>query len=378
MRRFNNAGYTLLELMITILIGSIITLATTTVLLLGLRLNNESQNTVTKQNTARIVMAMLEDMATEGTIKKVNSTATTWEIIGQEESGSEKVLLSYNAEKATIYTGPAADNSPLFDDVTDSYVTLQDNKLLSFAVEVEDEGLYASSVYCRKVPVATKTTETLVENILDVNTDIGELDTEKARIALLKNAASQYGSGGVILSGDDFGRYFSQWYIGDNNFNTNGWNKDTPWCACFVSWVLEQTDDYIGLKDGATENDIEKRVPKYSSVDDYVKYFQDGVNGSKWEIAKDESYNIRYTPKSGDLIIFDWKEGGETGPDHIGFVLKVENDKVFTIEGNTGNRVAVRDYNLGDEDILGYGILKWKTDTEFGGVDASKIVAAEN
>lgn len=351
----NNAGFTLLELMITILIGSIITLATTTILLLGLRLNNESQKTVTKQNTARIVMSTLEDMATEGTISKVISTSTTWNIFGKDE----KVLLSYDAEKATIYTG---DNSPLFEEVTDSYVILQDNGLLSFAVEVEGEELYATSIYCRTAPSVDKTTEEKVENIAPENVGPTALETKKARVAFLKKAASQYGSGGVILSGDDFGRYFSQWYIGDKNFNTNGWDKDTPWCACFVSWVLDQTEEHIALKQDYSEEDDPKRVPKYSNVDDYVKYLQDGINNSKWKKAN-IGESQWYVPTPGDLIIFDWKDSNTAGADHIGIVLEVKDGKVFTIEGNSGKRVSVREYELQSKDILGYGILNWKLDS---------------
>ena len=98
MKRFNNEGYTLLELMITILIGSIITLATTTILLLGLRLNNESTDTVEKQNTARILLSALEDLATEGTIGEINYTTDSWEIIRKD---STDVIFSYDAVSKT-------------------------------------------------------------------------------------------------------------------------------------------------------------------------------------------------------------------------------------------------------------------------------------
>jgi len=38
-----------------------------------------------------------------------------------------------------------------------------------------------------------------------------------------------------------------------------------------------------------------------------------------------------FTPKSGDIIFFDWEEDGK--PNHVGIVEKVENNKVYTVEG---------------------------------------------
>ncbi len=350
----NNEGYTLLELMITILIGSIITLATTTILLLGLRLNNESADTVKKQNTSRILLSALEDLATEGTILEVEVTSQSWVIKG--ESG---VIYSYDSETAAIYAGTSG--TPLLENIIASHV-MQDGQLLSFAFEVEGS-TYSSSVYCRTLPIVkNQEAENLVkEETITNNVTVTELDeTEKqARITFLKKVVSQHGSRGYIMSNDGSGtlQYYSQWYIGSGNWGIDkDWNQDTPWCACFVSWALAQKDVancIINVNTDLPElrNSLEL-IPCYSKVEDFVQYKE---NGYQWKSVEEG-----YVPIPGDLIVFDWDPEKENGNDHIGIVLNVDNDTIYTIEGNTANMVAVRSYKADDPDIVGYGVLDWK------------------
>ena len=59
-----------------------------------------------------------------------------------------------------------------------------------------------------------------------------------------------------------------------------------------------------------------------------------------------------YEPKPGDAVMFDWD--GDKTPNHIGIVEKVENGSVHTIEGNTGDSVARKSYDLSSSYILGY------------------------
>lgn len=67
-------------------------------------------------------------------------------------------------------------------------------------------------------------------------------------------------------------------------------------------------------------------------------------------------------PIPGDYVFFDW-DGGNN-PDHVGAVLCVEGNFLYTIEGNSGGRVAVNRYPLSDKRIVGYGVLNWKTQGE--------------
>lgn len=100
----------------------------------------------------------------------------------------------------------------------------------------------------------------------------------------------------------------------------------TPWCACFVSWCANECDL------------IEAGVfPKTGAVAEYKNYFaRKGLYKEKEE----------YTPKTGDLIVFN--------PSHIGIVQFVEGGRVVTIEGNTSDAVHSRSYPLDSSYIVGY------------------------
>ena len=58
-----------------------------------------------------------------------------------------------------------------------------------------------------------------------------------------------------------------------------------------------------------------------------------------------------------DYFFFDWAdESGQDGlSDHTGIVQKVENGKVYTVEGNSGDSCRVNEYSIGYYEILGYG-----------------------
>ena len=58
----------------------------------------------------------------------------------------------------------------------------------------------------------------------------------------------------------------------------------------------------------------------------------------------------------GDIIFFDWKhDGQDRKPDHVGIVQKVENGRVYTIEGNSSDSCRQRDYDINSFEIQGYG-----------------------
>ncbi|MGF7002648.1 hypothetical protein M2145_002617 [Lachnospiraceae bacterium PF1-21] len=115
---------------------------------------------------------------------------------------------------------------------------------------------------------------------------------------------------------------------GDKYWSWFGFKSREEWCACFVSWCADQCD-YI-------ENDI---FPKSASVAQYRSWY----DKRNLYMKKDS-----YTPKAGDLIIF------ENGMSHIGIVQYVKGNQVITIEGNTGDIVATRTYPLSYGGISGY------------------------
>ena len=165
---------------------------------------------------------------------------------------------------------------------------------------------------------------------------------DAARLAFLQKLAGQFrlaGGGpnkGLILDaeGRSTGEYYTEWYIGEEGWNKNGWYATTPWCACFLSWGLENA--------GATMPD--GSVPRFANVDKFMAAFG----------------QLSDTPKPGDIVFFDWIVNQESNPQHVGAVLAVRDGFVYTIEGNSAGVVAMRRYELGDSRILGYGVLNWQ------------------
>lgn len=114
-----------------------------------------------------------------------------------------------------------------------------------------------------------------------------------------------------------------------------GFDTRVSWCACFVSWSAEQC--------GYIEKGI---IPKFAQCENEgVKWFKDN------NLWKDNTY----IPNPGDIIFFDWENDGHC--DHVGIVEKIENDYIYTIEGNTrGDVVQEEKYRFGQICIKGYGI----------------------
>lgn len=139
---------------------------------------------------------------------------------------------------------------------------------------------------------------------------------------IVEVAASQIGNVG--------GQPYWSWY---------GFTERVEWCACFVSWCANQ----CGYIDAGI-------IPKFSGCEWGVSWFK---QHDQWA-----SRNI--TPIPGMIIFFDWKDeegGGLDGrADHVGIVAKVDNGRVYTIEGNSADSCRERSYPVGYFEILGYGI----------------------
>ena len=136
---------------------------------------------------------------------------------------------------------------------------------------------------------------------------------------------SQMVSVAMSQLGNDGGQKFWSWY---------GFASREEWCACFVSWCADQ----CGLiANGA--------IPKFASCPAGVEWFR---NNGKW---KDNSHS----PAAGTIIFFDWNGDGVS--DHVGIVEKCENGRVYTVEGNSNDRVQQSIYTLGSNLILGFGEL---------------------
>ena len=123
---------------------------------------------------------------------------------------------------------------------------------------------------------------------------------------------------------------------GEPYWSWYGFGSRVEWCACFVSWCANEC--------GYIEAGV---IPKFAAcASQGVPWFQ---SHGLWQ---DNSYE----PRPGDIIFFDWDDGGQDGQsDHVGIVEKVENGRVYTVEGNSGDSVRQNSYPIGYYEIYGYG-----------------------
>lgn len=339
----NNSGFTMVELLVTVAVSSIVLAAAASLMLLGLRVHQTTQKEAGEQQTVRIVLSALEDLSASGKIYRVEPLSDGWQLQGKTADGTPgAVLLRYNSGKLT--SGTSGDQV-LLDNLRGARVDL-DGSLVTFTFATAAHS-YSTSVFCRTGIEGDSVGKEEAKEKLDELKKPNLTDAEKkARFAFLQTLAGQYDSRGEIKGGSDY-TYFSEWYIRSYKDNP-GWNQYTPWCGCFLSWGAEQQRDTI---DGDP--------PKFADVDKGMADFQ---NNRKWREPNDEENK----PIPGDYVFFDWDgrndpDGGKD-PDHVGAVLCVEGNFLYTIEGNSGGRVAVNRYSLSDPRIVGYGVLNWKTE----------------
>ena len=86
MKHFRKSGgFTLVELVVSIAVASLVTMAATTVLMLALRVNRQTSDTASQQNTVRALLTSMEKAATDGNIKKVVSKLDSWQLLKDDE-----------------------------------------------------------------------------------------------------------------------------------------------------------------------------------------------------------------------------------------------------------------------------------------------------
>ena len=329
----NNSGFTMVELLVTVAVSSIVLAAAASLMLLGLRVHQTTQKEAGEQQTVRIVLSALEDLSASGKIYRVEPLSDGWQLQGKTADGTPgAVLLRYNSGK--LRSGGSGDQV-LLDNLRGAQVIL-DGSLVTFTFATAAHS-YSTSVFCRTGIEGDSVGSAEAQEKLK---ELEEAEKD-ARFEFLKTLAGQYGSRGEIKNTDT---YFSKWYNSD-------WNKNTPWCACFLSWEAAQQPDntFIGAP------------PRFAKVDEGMEKFKDGSYG-QWRSPNDDNDK----PIPGDYVFFDWD--GDNDPDHVGAVLCVADKDgflyLYTIEGNSGGRVALNCYPKNDPRIMGYGVLNWKTGKE--------------
>lgn len=345
----NNSGFTMVELLVTVAVSSIVLAAAASLMLLGLRVHQTTQKEAGEQQTVRIVLSALEDLSASGKIYRVEPLSDGWQLQGKTADGTPgAVLLRYNS--GTLTSGTSGDQV-LLDNLRGARVDL-DGSLVTFTFATAAHS-YSTSVFCRTGIEGDSVGKEEAKDILTKEPNLPDSATltdaeKKARFAFLKTLAGQYDSRGEIKGGSDY-TYFSQWYI-DGYEGHPGWNQYTPWCGCFLSWAADQQ-----------KTSINSDPPRFADVDKGMAKFKD----SRMWRERGDTNNM---PIPGDYVFFDWDgrndPDGGSDPDHVGAVLCVEGNFLYTIEGNSGGRVAVQRYPLSDKRIVGYGVLNWKTGTE--------------
>ena len=134
---------------------------------------------------------------------------------------------------------------------------------------------------------------------------------------------------------------------GEKYWRWYGFTSHVEWCAIFVSWCANECG-YI-----STGN-----FPEYANCAVGMQWFQER---GQWLPADTE-------PAPGMIIFFDWDHpDGRSGPqngvaDHTGIVERVEEDVIYTIEGNAWDVCMENQYPVGHYEILGYGFYNSETD----------------
>lgn len=375
----NREGLTLVELIVSMAIGSMIMLAAVTVLLLGFRINHRTTETVTQQYTARTVVTLLEKLAEEGKFNKVVMEPDGGWKIGSGEQFSS-VLMSYDATKQAIYVGDTPSNGnqnpPILEGIVASYIlwepkTNENNQtaqasgeseqtkakqleygLLTITLQDEQQS-YRSVVCCRVNMMDGKTHQKdAVVQMPSIDEKLYFLNVLNSQMGMqggLINTKACPGFQGEKCEVCSNFQFFSEWYTDVEgygpNYTASGWSPDTPWCACFVSWGLAHVmDKYAVNKDGTWVYEGNLEGIRYANVDTFMQAMQDT---KPW---KDGTA----VPEPGDLVFFNMIDGDEDDPSHMGVVFEVKDGTVRTIEGNSADTVAYRTYNIGDPRILGY------------------------
>ena len=119
------------------------------------------------------------------------------------------------------------------------------------------------------------------------------------------------------------GKCFLGYRESNNNSNKFGdWYgmPNQPWCAMFVSYCMS--------KAGVSQ--------------DVVKKFASCTIGWNWFAARGETRDKNFVPQRGN------------GMDHVGLVDRVENNTIYTVEGNHDDQVNQFNYPVGSNQIYGF------------------------
>ena len=209
---------------------------------------------------------------------------------------------------------------------------------------------------------------------------------------LIRQYANQYGIGEyvelikAIMMQESGGRGLDPMQCSEGSFNTkypkqpNGITDPEYSISCGVQ-EIKSCLERAGVKNPLDMENIKLALQSYNYGNGYLEWakarggytlanaaeFSDMMaQRMGWSSYGDKQYvphvlqykgrfrDGSYTPVAGDIIFFDWGNNGTI--DHVGIVESVSGGTVNTIEGNSGDKVARRNYSIGSSNIYGYGV----------------------
>ncbi|MCH4071973.1 RICIN domain-containing protein [Pseudoramibacter sp.] len=107
------------------------------------------------------------------------------------------------------------------------------------------------------------------------------------------------------------------------------------WCAMFASWCGAQAG-------------VPSSIYYYHAYTPYGVQWYQSHNCWQWK---------NYTPRTGDLVYYDWQRDGVV--DHVGVVVNSQNGMITTVEGNYKDAVNSRYISSKADAIFGYGVPRY-------------------
>ena len=146
-------------------------------------------------------------------------------------------------------------------------------------------------------------------------------------------------------------------YFGEHYHDREGRSKQSyDWCAMFVCWMLDKS----GFLDGSILEGVtgDNAVPNYCLA---------GTSNFLEQFKNIGAYTKHHDPKICDLVLFREYHEDDLNYYHMGIVVGVDDDKIYTIEGNSGvsrntnetlpHKICLNSYDKDFDRIGGYCIM---------------------
>ena len=160
-----------------------------------------------------------------------------------------------------------------------------------------------------------------LDNYVETKTDDSPYNVGNVNYKIVEVAYKEIGN----IGGEKYWRFF-------------GKSEHSNWCAMFVSWCAYQ----VGYIDAGI-------MPMLGSTREMEQWFKD----------RDLWYDADIVPEPGMIIHFDYSTildySHQDGvSDHVGIVVRADEENVYIIEGNYNDECVYNIYPLDFEYILGY------------------------